>query len=76
MSALIEGLLAEVADKADDETIPVRVADLKLVCAQATARAQMIVIYEEMLKLAAESLTTGKTNLDLAQVILRAIAAR
>lgn len=76
MSALIEGLLAQVAEKADDDTIQVRVADLKLVCAQATARAQMIAIYEEMLKLAAESMTTGQPNLDLVQVILKAIAAR
>ena len=76
MSALIEGLLAQVAEKADDETISVRVVDLKLVCAQATARAQMILIYEEMLKLAAESLTTGQPNLDLAQIIVKAIAAR
>lgn len=76
MSALIEGMLAQVAEKADDDTVPIRVSDLKLVCSQASARAQMIVIYEEMLKLSAESLTTGKTNLDLAQVIIRAIAAR
>jgi hypothetical protein len=76
MSVLIEGLLAQVADKADDDTIQVRVVDLKVICSQATARAQMITIYEEILKLAAESMTTGQPNLDLAQVILRAIAAR
>jgi hypothetical protein len=76
MSALIEGLLAQVAEKADDDAIQVSVADLKVVCSQATARAQMIAIYEEMLKLAAESMTTGQPNLDLAQVILKAISAR
>lgn len=76
MSALIDELLVQVAKKAGDDTVQVRVADLKLVCAQATARAQMIVIYEEMLKLAAESMTAGKPNPDLVQVILKAIAAR
>jgi len=76
MSALIEGLLVQVAEKAGDDTVQVRVADLKLVCAQATARAQMIAIYEEMLKLAAESMTTGQPNPDLVQVIIKAISAR
>jgi len=76
MSALIEGMLAQVAEKSDEESVSVRVADLKLVCSQATARAQMIAIYEELLTYAAEAITTGRPNLDLANVILRAIAAR
>jgi hypothetical protein len=76
MSALIEGLLAQAVDKSDEDSILVRAADLRLVCQQATARAQMIAIYEELLAHAAEAITTGKPNLDLANVILRAIAAR
>ena len=76
MSALIEGMLAQVAEKSGEESIPVRVADLKLVCSQAMARGQMIAIYEELLAYAAEAITTGRPNLDLANVILKAIAAR
>lgn len=76
MSALIEGMLAQVAEKKDDESVSVRAADLRVVCQQATARAQMIAIYEEMLKHAAEAITTGRPDLDLANVILRAIAVR
>lgn len=76
MSALIEGMLAQVAGKSNEETVSIRVADLKLACSQATARGQMIAIYEELLAHAAEAITTGTPNLDLANVILRAIAAR
>jgi hypothetical protein len=76
MSALIDGLLAQTVDKSDEDSILVRAADLRLVCQQATARAQMIAIYEEMLGHAAEAITTGKPNMDLANVILRAISTR
>lgn len=76
MSALIEGMLAQVAEKSDEESVSVRVADLKLVCSQATARGQMIAIYEELLKYSAEAITTGKPNHDLVNVILRAISSR
>jgi len=76
MSALIEGMLAQVAEKSDEESVPIRVADLKLVCSQATARAQMIAIYEELLTYAAEAVTTGRPNLDLANVIIRSISTR
>jgi hypothetical protein len=76
MSALIEGMLAQVAEKSDGDSVSIRVADLKLVCSQAKARAQMIAIYEELLSHAAESITAGKPNLDLANVILRALATR
>ncbi len=76
MSALIEGMLAQTVGKADDETIPVRAVDLKTMCAQATARGQMVAIYEELLAYAAEHLTTGKQSLDLARVILSAISRK
>jgi hypothetical protein len=76
MSALIEGMLAQTVGKTDEETIAVRVADLKVMCSQATARGQMIAIYEELLTYAAEAITTGVPNLDLAGVIVRAISRK
>lgn len=76
MSALIEGMLAQTVDKADDDTIAVRAADLRTMCSQATARGQMVAIYEELLSYAVEHLTTGQQNLDLARVILSAISRK
>lgn len=76
MSALIEGILAQTVDKADDDTIAVRVADLRVMCSQAVARGQMVAVLEELLTYAAEHLTTGTQNLDLAGVIIRAISRK
>jgi hypothetical protein len=74
MSALIEEMLGKLSGKADDEEVSVKVSELRQICSQATARAQMIAIYEQMLTQAAPSLLAGTVDQDLARVILNAIA--
>jgi len=74
MSALIEEMLGKLSGKAEDEEVSVKVSELRQVCSQATARAQMIAIYEQMLTQAAPSLMAGLADQDLARVILNSIA--
>jgi hypothetical protein len=74
MSALIEEMLGKLEGKGDDEEVAVKVSELRQVCSQATARAQMIAIYEQMLIQAAPSLISGTADQDLGRVILNSIA--
>lgn len=74
MSALIEEMLGKLGEKAEDEEVAVKVSELRQICSQANARAQMIAIYEQMLIQAAPSLMSGTADQDLARVILNSIA--
>lgn len=76
MSALIQEMIAATAGKAADESVSVQVSDLRTVLAQASAREQIIFIYEQLLAHAAEVTASGVPNPDLTNAIVQALATR